>query len=186
MTDAGVVNDPSYFAIQVVDDQTGRGVPLIELRTVNEIRWQTDSAGWVSFNEPGLMNREVFFHVEGPGYEYPKDGDKFIWPKLYELYGGNNTSVPENDIKDRLLFRQVIESIKCLDEGVLRTVADGNVGSILGIGAPPWTGGFIQFVNTYGLERFAKRCGELAKRYGDRFKAPSLLKKKIKAGETFH
>lgn len=64
----------SHFAIQVVDDKTGRGVPLIELRIVNDIRLQTDSGGWVAFHEPGLMDREVFFHIEGPGYEYPKDG----------------------------------------------------------------------------------------------------------------
>lgn len=55
--------------------------------------------------------------------------------------------MPAEDIKDRLLFRQVIEAVKCLEEGVLRSVADGNVGSILGIGAPMWTGGFLQFVN---------------------------------------
>lgn len=63
-----------YFAIQVVDAQTHRGIPLIQLRTVNDIKHYTDSAGWVAFHEPGLMNREVFFHVEGPGYDFPKDG----------------------------------------------------------------------------------------------------------------
>src|SRR5687768_10004533 len=62
-----------YFKIHVVDDQTGRGVPLIELRTINNISHWTDSAGVVAFNEPGLMNREVFFHVQGHGYTYPKD-----------------------------------------------------------------------------------------------------------------
>lgn len=67
-------NQPQNFGIQIVDDQTGRGVPLIEVRTINDIRHHTDSAGWIAFHEPGLMNREVFFYVEGPGYEYPKDG----------------------------------------------------------------------------------------------------------------
>ena len=93
--------------------------------------------------------------------------------------------LPEQDIKDRLLFRQVIESIKCLQEGVLRSVADGNVGSILGIGAPVWTGGFIQFVNTYGLERFARRSAELAGHYGRRFTPPELLLRKAATGEHF-
>jgi len=69
--------------------------------------------------------------------------------------------VVEQDIKDRLLFRQVIEALKCLETNVLRSVADGNIGSIMGIGAPAWTGGLIQFVNTYGLERFSARCAEL-------------------------
>ncbi len=63
-----------WFGIHVVDDQTGRGIPLIELRTVNDIRCVTDNAGWIAFNEPGLMGREVFFYVSGPGYDKDKDG----------------------------------------------------------------------------------------------------------------
>src|SRR5690349_13935620 len=63
-----------YFVITVVDDQTGRGVPLVELRTVNGIRLYTDSAGVAAFREPGLMDRDVFFAVRSHGYEFPKDG----------------------------------------------------------------------------------------------------------------
>ncbi|MDZ7619893.1 MAG: hypothetical protein U1E05_23075, partial [Patescibacteria group bacterium] len=63
-----------YFGIRVVDEQTGRGVPLVELRTVNEIVLYTDSAGWIAFHEPGLMGREVYFGVSSPGYEHPADG----------------------------------------------------------------------------------------------------------------
>jgi hypothetical protein len=63
-----------YFKIQVVDRQTGRGVPLVELRTTNNTRYYTDSNGIVAFYDPGLMDREVFFFVESPGYEFPKDG----------------------------------------------------------------------------------------------------------------
>ncbi|MCY1307783.1 Fatty acid oxidation complex subunit alpha [compost metagenome] len=83
-----------------------------------------------------------------------------------------------------MLFRQVIEAVKCLQEGVLRSVADGNVGSILGIGAPMWTGGFLQFVNGYGMERFIERAQELQQAYGDRFAPPTLLLEKARAGET--
>src|SRR5436853_671207 len=63
----------SYFAIEVIDQETGRGVPLVELKTVNNISHWTDSAGLIAFNEPGLMDAEVYFHVQSPGYEYPKD-----------------------------------------------------------------------------------------------------------------
>src|SRR5437879_4513236 len=63
----------SFFAIRVVDEETGRGVPLVELKTVNSVSWWTDSAGYVAFDEPGLMGQEVFFYVSSPGYEYPKD-----------------------------------------------------------------------------------------------------------------
>ncbi len=63
-----------YFGIQVIDAETGRGVPLIELRTTSQVSLWTDSAGWAAVCEPDLMGREVFFHVGGPGYEYPADG----------------------------------------------------------------------------------------------------------------
>jgi hypothetical protein len=92
-----------YFAIHVVDDQTGRGVPLIELRTVNDIRQYTDSAGWIAFNEPGLMNREVFFYVEGPGYEFPKDGFGFRGVRLTTTPGKTATvRVKRTNIAERL------------------------------------------------------------------------------------
>src|SRR5688572_7145362 len=63
----------SPFAIQVVDEQTTRGVPLVELKTIHNVSYWTDSAGIVAFDEPGSMGREIFFHVSSPGYEFPKD-----------------------------------------------------------------------------------------------------------------
>lgn len=71
-----------YFAIQVVDSRTGRGVPLVELRTTNNIRCFTDSNGIVAFLEPGMMDTEVFFFVESHGYEHPKDGFGFRGVRL--------------------------------------------------------------------------------------------------------
>lgn len=63
-----------YFALHVVDDQTGRGVPLVELTTVNNLRYVTDNAGFIAFDEPGLMGEKVYFHVRSHGYSYPADG----------------------------------------------------------------------------------------------------------------
>ena len=77
-----VGSSSEYFKIQVVDGQTGRGVPLVELRTTNNIRYFTDSNGISAFYEPGLMNREVFFFVESHGYEFPKDGFGFHGTRL--------------------------------------------------------------------------------------------------------
>ncbi len=76
MEQASSATQPSdkYFKIQVVDRRTGRGVPLVELRTTSNIRYYTDSNGIVAFYEPGLMDRDVFFFVESHGYEFPKDG----------------------------------------------------------------------------------------------------------------
>lgn len=92
-----------YFTIQVVDEQTGRGLPLVELRTVNNAAWWTDSNGIVAFNEPGLMDIEVFFHVSSPGYEYPKDmfGNRGL--KLRTTRGGSATiKIKRLNIAERL------------------------------------------------------------------------------------
>lgn len=121
----------------------------------------------------------------GGFYEYGEDGSRKIWPPLLDIYYQPEVTIPDQDAKDRMLFRQVIEALRCLEEGVLRTVADGNIGSIMGIGAPVWTGGLIQFVNTYGLERFIGRCDELAEAYGERFKAPAIVGAKLAEGALF-
>jgi hypothetical protein len=81
----------SHFAIRVVDDETGRGVPLVELRTVHGVRLFTDSAGLVTFNEPGLMDHDVFFFVSSHGYEFPKDGFGYRGKSLRTTPGGNAT-----------------------------------------------------------------------------------------------
>lgn len=131
-------------------------------------------------------NRGGRYHGDGGYYDYSDDG-KVLWPRLQELYFKEevDASVSDQDIKDRLLFSNVLESLRCLQEGVLRNVPDGNIGSIFGVGAPPWTGGYIQYVNTYGLQRFVDRCDELAKRYGKRFEAPEIVAEKLAAGELF-
>ena len=121
----------------------------------------------------------------GGYYEYHEDGSKNIWPGLYDLYYDENNQVSNEDIQDRLMFRQVIEALKCLETGVLKSVADGNIGSIMGIGAPPHTGGFIQFVNTYGFDKFIARCDQLAEHYGERFNCPEIVREHAKSGELF-
>ncbi len=124
-------------------------------------------------------------HHGGGYFEYDADGGKTIWPGLVKKYYRNDVAMPDQDIKDRLLFRQVIETLKCLESNVLRSVVEGNIGSIMGIGAPTWTGGFIQFVNTYGLEKFQDRCTALAEKYGVRFTCPAIVADKIASGEIF-
>ncbi|HEY6563592.1 MAG TPA: hypothetical protein VIY86_03805, partial [Pirellulaceae bacterium] len=79
------------FAITVVDEETGRGVPLVELKTVNHVSWWTDSGGLVAFDDAGLMGLEVFFHIRSHGYEYPKDGFGNRGLKLRPTPGGTAT-----------------------------------------------------------------------------------------------
>jgi hypothetical protein len=92
-----------YFGIQVVDETTGRGVPLVTLRTTNQIMLTTDSAGWIAFDEPGLMNRTVYFNVEGPGYALPKDGFGYAGVKLTPVAGKTaQVKVLRTNIAERL------------------------------------------------------------------------------------
>ena len=115
----------------------------------------------------------------GGFYEYHADGTKEIWPTLKELFYKPDFAMSDTDVKDRLLFRQVIEALKCLETGVLRSEEDGNIGSIMGIGAPAWTGGLLQFVKTYGYDKFVARCEELAEAYGERFNPPQIARDRI-------
>ena len=85
------VSAADAFAIQIVDDETGRGVPLVELRTVHNMRYYTDSAGLVAFDEPGLMNQRVYFHVSSHGYEFPKDKFGYRGAALSVTPGGQAT-----------------------------------------------------------------------------------------------
>ncbi len=125
----------------------------------------------------------------GGFYDYPEGGKKNLWPGLKEHFQRADGGVPSphqfQDLKDRLLYIQSIETIRCLEEKVLRSVADANIGSIMGIGAPPWTGGLLQFVNYVGLPEFVRRSEELAIKYGERFTPPKLLREMAASGKTF-
>jgi len=122
-------------------------------------------------------------------YEYPEGGKKYLWPGLVEHFykPEEAAKIPFEDMKDRMLFAEAIEAIKAWEEGVINSAADANIGSIMGIGFPVWTGGVIQFVNNYegGLKGFIARAEELAARYGDRFNPPKLLVEKAEKGEIF-
>ncbi len=87
---ATVTDDPKeYFEIRIVDQQTGRGVPLVELRTVNGIRHFTDSGGYIAINSPELLNREIYFHIASHGYEFPTDKFGYRGRKLKVVPGGS-------------------------------------------------------------------------------------------------
>ena len=122
-------------------------------------------------------------------YEYPANGKKHIWPGLVDHFykADDAEKIPFEDMKDRMLFAEAIEAIKAWEEGVINSAADANIGSIMGIGFPVWTGGVMQFVNNYegGLKGFIARAEELAGRYGERFNPPKLLVEKANKGEIF-
>ncbi|AHC37336.1 3-hydroxyacyl-CoA dehydrogenase [Pseudomonas fluorescens] len=121
----------------------------------------------------------------GGFYEYPAGGQKHLWPELKARFERADQQIPAQDVRDRLLFIQAIETVRCVEEGVLMSTADANVGSIFGIGFAAWSGGALQFINQYGLNDFIARSRYLAEQYGERFTPPALLLEKAARGEVF-
>lgn len=119
-------------------------------------------------------------------YDYEGGKRAGLWPGLVENFGGTN-EIPFRDMQERMLFAEALESVKCVDEGVLRSTAEANIGSIFGIGFPPWTGGVLQYINGYegGPAGFVARANELAAAYGDRFTPPQSLVDLAAAGGRF-
>jgi 3-hydroxyacyl-CoA dehydrogenase/enoyl-CoA hydratase/3-hydroxybutyryl-CoA epimerase len=116
--------------------------------------------------------------LSGAGfYEYVDGKRTQLWPGLREEFSSGGSKPPLQDMIDRMLFAEALETQKCFDEGVITTTADANIGSIMGIGFPPWTGGAAQFITGYpgGKAAFVARAKELAAKYGDRFNPPASL-----------
>ncbi|MCC2674050.1 MAG: 3-hydroxyacyl-CoA dehydrogenase [Ramlibacter sp.] len=118
-------------------------------------------------------------------YEYPeeKGAKKFLWPELGTLFGKEGVTWKMQDLKDRLLFRQSVETARCLAENVLTSVHDANIGSIFGIGFPGWTGGAMQFIYGMGIDAFLRRAQELASKVGPGFVVSAEVEAAIRKHE---
>jgi 3-hydroxyacyl-CoA dehydrogenase/enoyl-CoA hydratase/3-hydroxybutyryl-CoA epimerase len=191
-------------SIEQASSQAGYPAPVLQLmdeltltlprKIRNEYRAAATAAGrtWEAHPADEVIDRMVD-EFGRPGrsggagfYEYADGKRTGLWPGL-SVFAKPNVAIPFEDLKERLLFIEAIESVKCLDEGVLTSVAEANIGSIFGIGYPGWTGGVLQYINQYsgGLPGFVARARQLAERYGDRFTPPPLLLAKADAGEQF-
>ncbi|GGT05705.1 3-hydroxyacyl-CoA dehydrogenase [Streptomyces kurssanovii] len=162
----------------------------------NETKRAVEEAGgtWAGHPSDTVIDRMVdeFGRTGRSGgagfYDYDEDGKRAgLWPGLREHFTEPGTEIPFDDMKERMLFSEALDTVRCLEENVLLTVADANIGSIMGIGFPAWTGGALQYINGYegGLTGFVARARELAERYGDRFQPPALLVEKAERGEVF-
>ncbi len=128
--------------------------------------------------------------LAGAGFYDYEDGKRAgLWPGLREKFPpvADPSAISLRDLEERMMFAEAIETVKCLDEGVIESVADANIGSILGIGFPGWTGGVLQYINGYegGPAGFVDRARELAATYGERFEPPASLVDKAERGETY-
>jgi 3-hydroxyacyl-CoA dehydrogenase/enoyl-CoA hydratase/3-hydroxybutyryl-CoA epimerase len=117
-------------------------------------------------------------------YDWGDDG-KRLSPLLQQLFPAAPEQPAQQELIDRLLFAQANEAARCLEDGVLRSVADANVGSILGWGFAPFHGGALQFINAMGADRFVERARELAARYGARFEPAGIAARMAEKGAAF-
>jgi 3-hydroxyacyl-CoA dehydrogenase/enoyl-CoA hydratase/3-hydroxybutyryl-CoA epimerase len=166
-----LVDELSLTLTRMIREQTRRGV---------------EEAGgtWTPHPADAIVDRMVLEYqrpgrAKGAGfYDYEASRRTQLWPGLAEHFGPfRPDAIPFEDMKERLLFIEALEAVKCVDEGVITSVPDANIGSIMGIGFPPWTGGVLQYINGYpgGLAGFVARAQELAERYGERFTVPASL-----------
>ena len=119
-------------------------------------------------------------------YDYPDDGKKRLWPGLAEHFPLAETQPSPDEVRKRILYIQAIETVRCLDEGVVTHPADADIGSIFGWGYPPYTGGTLSFIETEGLKKFVAEADRLAENYGERFAVPQSLRSMAQKGETFY
>ncbi|MEU8484084.1 3-hydroxyacyl-CoA dehydrogenase NAD-binding domain-containing protein [Streptomyces sp. NPDC048641] len=161
----------------------------------NETKRAVEEAGgtWAGHPSDVVIDRMVE-EFDRPGrsggagfYEYVDGKRAGLWPGLREHFTKPGYEIPFKDMQERMLFSEALDTVRLLEEGVLTSVADANIGSIFGIGFPGWTGGVLQYINGYegGLPGFVARARELAERYGERFQPTALLVEKAEKGETF-
>jgi 3-hydroxyacyl-CoA dehydrogenase/enoyl-CoA hydratase/3-hydroxybutyryl-CoA epimerase len=201
------------MTIEQASSQAGYPAPVLQLsdelnmKLMRKIRDASKAAveaggssGWDAHPAEQVIDRMLDEfdrpgRLEGRGfYEYAEGKRVGLWPGLRDAFPpvAEPWKLDLRDLEERMLFAESLESVKCLDEGVIETVADANIGSILGIGFPGWTGGVLQYINGYqhpvhgsGPSAFVARARELASEYGERFEPPSSLVEKAERGETF-
>ncbi|HEX2888275.1 3-hydroxyacyl-CoA dehydrogenase NAD-binding domain-containing protein [Vineibacter terrae] len=155
-----------------------------------------EASGTEDILELMVKKLERFGRKNGKGfYEYPADGKKRLWPGLKEHFkereelahgeGPDKMAVVE-EIKKRLLYVQAVDTARCLEANVLTDPRDGDVGSIMGLGFAPQTGGAISLIDQVGVSRFVTECDALAQKYGQQFAVPKLLRTMADKGESFY
>lgn len=112
-------------------------------------------------------------------YEYPAGDKKYLWPGLKDIFKEDINAVDAETVGKRLLHIMALESYRCLEENVLRSSKDGDLGSLLGLGFPPYTGGVFSYIDYVGVQNFVNDCDRFAELYGPRFSIPDSLRNKI-------
>jgi 3-hydroxyacyl-CoA dehydrogenase/enoyl-CoA hydratase/3-hydroxybutyryl-CoA epimerase len=198
--------------IEQASSQAGYPAPVLQLtdelnlnlmrriREQNKAATQAEGRDWLAHPADRVIDLmlDEFSRggrAAGAGfYDYTEGKRVGLWSGLRDAFGPgpDPSTIALRDLEERMLFIESIESVKCLDEGVIQSAADANIGSILGIGFPGWTGGVLQYINGYGHRgyghgpaTFIARARELAVLYGERFEPPVSLCEKAERGETY-
>lgn len=160
----------------------------LSVHVLDQTRADFQAEGKVFEATPGeLLVERMVKELNRPGraagggfYDYPAGQKKALWPELKPLFEKPGQAWDLQEVKDRLLYRQAVETARCLAEGVLTSVHDGNIGSIFGIGFPAWTGGALQFIYGMGIDAFEARCARLAQKFGPGFAISDAVKNTIR------
>jgi 3-hydroxyacyl-CoA dehydrogenase / enoyl-CoA hydratase / 3-hydroxybutyryl-CoA epimerase len=198
--------------IEQASSQAGYPAPVLQLtdelnlNLIRKIREQYEAAAeaegrdWNAHAADRVIDRMLDEfdrggRAAGAGFYDYTDGKRTgLWAGLRRAFASvrDPSTIAMRELEERMLFVESIESVKCLEEGVIESVADANIGSILGIGFPGWTGGVLQYVNGYehpvhghGPAAFVARARELATRYGERFEPPTSLCERAERGERY-
>jgi 3-hydroxyacyl-CoA dehydrogenase/enoyl-CoA hydratase/3-hydroxybutyryl-CoA epimerase len=200
--------------IEQASSQAGYPAPVLQLsdelnlRLLRKIRVAAEAAddiansGWESSASAQIIDRMLDEfqrpgRLDGAGFYAYEDGRRIgLWAGLREAFPpvGDPAAIVLEELEERMLFIEALEAVKCLDEGVIASVADANIGSIMGIGFPGWTGGALQYINGYapgtrphqrGPAGFVARANELAAAHGERFAPPPSLVRKAQDGERY-
>ncbi len=198
--------------IEQASSQAGYPAPVLQLsdelnfklmRRIRNAAKNASEGEWAAHPSEGVIDRmldefERPGRLEGKGfYDYADGRRTGLWRGLRDAFPpvADPSALSLRDLEERMMFVESIETIKCRDEGVIESVADANIGSIMGIGFPGWSGGVLQYINGYsdptahpqrrGPAGFVARARELAARYGERFEPPASLVEKAKRGEIY-
>jgi 3-hydroxyacyl-CoA dehydrogenase/enoyl-CoA hydratase/3-hydroxybutyryl-CoA epimerase len=169
-----------------------------KIRNATKAAAERDGSGYTPHPSERVIDTMIDLgrssRLKGAGfYEYDENGKRLgLWKGLADTFPVAAEPIPFEDVKDRLLFVEALETARCFEEGVIESAAAANIGSIMGIGFPPNTGGAAQFMTGYesptgeiGLHAFLARADELAERYGDRYRATPYLRELAEKGESF-
>ena len=122
----------------------------------------------------------------GAFYDYPEGAPKALWSGLAEAFPAADDQPDQGELKTRFLYAQALETARCLEEGVLETPQDADLGAVYGWGFPAWTGGTISYIDTVGIAAFVREADRLAQQYGPRFAPSAWLRDKAARNEPFY